>query len=322
MGKIATLVLSVSLFSSVIFGAGITGADILKVDMGVRALALGAAYTAAGNDVDVINYNPAGLAFVNSINAKGYYVKNYAGALDLELYNIAYAQPFETSFLEGTFAIAGTYRGMPTIMNPDAEDPGVAYNDILVKVAYAVNSAKLAFIPWSEAKYLSLGIAAAAVIQQIGTYNTSSVLFDLGSQFVLYDTGIKLGLALQNIGPSVKFISEASPLPLTLRVGTSYNVKVDKDNLFLLSFDYIQDFYDYARLAAGIEDNIMEVFFIRAGYNTSVDTRNASYLSAGAGMTVKLLETTLFLDYTFRLQIWNGFTGSQQSHLAGLGVKF
>lgn len=322
MEKIFKIITILLFAPAVIFSAGLTGADILKDGIGVRALALGCAYTAAGNDVEAINFNPAGIALLNSANIKGYYVKNYSGELDLEMYNVSFAQPIETSFLEGVFAIEGTYRGMPTIMNSDATDPGVAYNEVFIKAVYAVNAAKLTYIPWSESKYLNLGVAAAIVLEQIGTFSGSSVLFDLGSQFVMYDTGFTFGAALQNIGTPVKFISEESPLPLTLRLGASYNTRVDKDNMLLVSLDCIQDLYDYTRFAAGFEDSIMNVFNIRAGYNTSIDTRNASYLSAGAGMSLKLLEITMLLDYTFRLQIWNGFNGSQQSHLAGIGVKF
>ena len=130
---------------------------------------------------------------------------------------------------------------------------------------YAVNAARLPFIPWSESKYLSLGIAAALVMEQIGALSASSVSFDLGSQFVLYDTGFKFGAVLQNAGFPFKFISEESPLPLTLRLGASYTGKIDQDNMLIAAFDYIQDFYDYARFAAGVEDNIMDVFYLRAG---------------------------------------------------------
>ena len=322
MGKITKIILALMSIPAVMFGAGVTGADILKEDIGVKALALGSAYTAVGNDVESINYNPAGIAFVDVRDVEAYYVKNYAGALDVELYNISYAQPIETTFLDGSFAIEGTYRGMPTISNPDATDPGVQYNDILIKAVYAVNAAKLNYITWSESKYLSLGVAAGIVLEQIGTWSGSSVVFDLGSQFVFYDTGFKFGAAIQNIGTPIKFISESSPLPTTLRLGASYSGRIDKSNVGLLAFDYIQDLYDYARFGFGAEDSILNVFHLRAGYNTSIDTRSASYLSAGAGMTVKLLETTVMVDYTFRLQFWNGFTGPQQSHLIGLGARF
>jgi hypothetical protein len=322
MGKIAALISALSFLSVAIFGSGVTGADILKADTGVRAIGLGSAYTAAGNDVESINFNPAGIVFVSGRDVKAYYVKNYAGSLNVELYNISFAQPLETSFLEGTIALEATYLGLPTISNPDATDPGVSFNDLLIKAVYAVNAAKLSYIPWSESKYLNLGIAAGMVFEQLGTFSGSSVMFDLGSQFVLYDTGFMFGAALQNIGTPIKYISEASPLPLTLRLGASYDTRIDKHNIILVSMDYIQDFYDYARFAAGVEDNILNLFYLRAGYNTSIDTRNASYISAGAGLTVKLLETTLAIDYTFRLQFWNGFNGSQQSQLVGIGAKF
>lgn len=322
MGKIARFLAALVFIPAAIFGAGVTGADILKADAGVRALGLGSAYTAGGNDVESVNFNPAGIAFVSAMDLKAYYVKNYAGSLDMEMYNITFASPIENSFVEGSYSIEGTYRGMPSISHPEATDPAVAYNDLLIKAVYAVNAARLTFIPWSESKYLNLGIAATLVMEQIGAMSGSSVSFDLGSQFVLYDTGFKFGAVLQNAGFPFKFINETSPLPLTLRLGASYTSRVDKDNVMMAELDYIQDFYDYARFAIGVEDNIMDIFFLRAGYNTSIDTRNAAYASVGAGMKLKVTEITLLLDYTFRYQFFGNFIGAQQSHLAGVGARF
>jgi hypothetical protein len=321
MGKVKTLVLFLLLLPYVIYGAGVTGADILKTDIGIRAIAMGSAYSAAGTDVESINFNPAGIAFITEKEGKAYYVKNYAGSIDEELYNISYAQPLETSFMEGSIAIEGTYLGMPSISNDDAVDPAVAYNNMLIKGTYAVNAAKLGWIPWADSQYLNLGISAAIVMEQIGKLTASGLSFDAGSQFVLYNTGFKFAAVIQNMGLPYKFVNESSPLPLTLRLGASYYSKVDKQNDILVSADYIQDIYNYARFAAGAEDTIMKIFYLRAGYNTSIDTRNASYASFGAGMNLKLADVTLVIDYTFRMQFWNGFNGNQQSHLAGIGFK-
>ncbi|HJT24007.1 MAG TPA: UPF0164 family protein, partial [bacterium] len=45
---------------------GTTTADILKINNGIRPAAMGGAYTAMGDDLYSINYNPAGLSYIKA----------------------------------------------------------------------------------------------------------------------------------------------------------------------------------------------------------------------------------------------------------------
>jgi|GEM_PF-1090580 hypothetical protein len=334
MGKIIKSALAiVLLFSASVFGAGLTALDILTTDTGIRAIAMGGAYTAAGNDPESIDYNPAGLAQITSAEAKAFYDRGLTGVVDLEMFNAIYAQPLETEFLEGYLAVQGIYRGVPGVMNPDAEPTvdssgasvpaaAVAFSETLLKATYAFNAAKTNWLSGDFTKNLNMGVSLSLAMEQIGPFSGSTLEMDAGAQYLVPNTSIRLGASIMNLGLNVKVINDSAPIPLTIRLGAADTFKIDKNNMLLVSADAIQDVYDYTRFAVGAEDRVMNVFAMRVGYNTSLDTRNASYLSAGFGVILKLLDYTAAIDYTYRMEMYDAFASFLSDNYFGLGVKF
>ena len=141
-----------------------------------------------------------------------------------------------------------------------------------------------------------------------------------------------MGIALLNLGMPLKMIRgealpgdpdfEESPLPLTLRLGVSHDMRIDKDNLTTVSLDYIQDFYDYGRFAVGMKHNVINMIILRAGYDTSVDTRNPSYFSAGAGINISQIGFTLGFNYVYRMVIFGSTNAPGQNHGGSVSIKF
>ena len=329
MGKIvkAALVLQF-IFASHIFGGGLTAMDILNSDTGIRAIAMGGAYTAAGNDSESIDYNPAGLAQITSAEAKAFYDRGMTGVIDLEMFNGIYAQPLETEFSDGFFAVQGLYRGVPGVMNPDAVDDqgnsaaSVAFSETFIKATYAFNLAKLGLISGDFAKNLNIGASLGLAMEVIGPYSGSTLEMDAGAQYLVPNSNIRFGASIMNLGLNVKVINDSAPLPITIRLGAADSFKIDKSNMLLVSADLIQDVYDYTRFAVGAEDKIMNIFALRIGYNTSLDTRNASFLSTGCGVGLKFLDYTATIDYTYRMELYDAFTSFLSDNYFGIGVKF
>ncbi len=320
MGKRYKIILALLLPAALMAG-GTTGADILKFEPGGRASGLGGAYAACGNDVESINYNPAGLSSVTLKEFHATHTWSYGSVMAEQF---SYAQPMDTAFIEGCAGISGIYRYMPDIANPDATDEPVKYYDFLVKATYASNFAKMNVLREDWAKYINVGASLGLVMEQIASYSGSTIILDLGAQFNFFDTGLKFGAAINNAGLNITHSGPdgASPVPLIVRAGASYNFKIDNDNTMTAVFEYIQNIYDNPRLAIGFEDVVMNLISLRAGYNTSVDTRDAAFLSAGAGIMVN--QPGLFnvvINYTYRPAIWGGFNNVEHTHLVSLQVK-
>jgi hypothetical protein len=324
MGKILKAVVLAWLFPAVLMAGGATGAEILKVETGGRATGMGGAYAALGTDADSMAYNPAGIASVTMREIGLGHMWSFAST---QIEKISYAQPLETAFIEGNVGLYAIYRHIPTIANADATDAPVDYYDGLIKAAYASNLGKLNLVDWGIAKNLNVGAAVCMVIEQMsGTlvnYNGSTLALDLGAQYDI-SPGFRAGAAIDNIGLNITYNGSegASPVPVIARAGLSYAFDLDKTNKMTTAFEYIQNIYDYPRVAFGIEDMLMNIVSLRFGYNTSMDTRNAAYISAGAGIQLSQpgLLTVIF-DYTYRPVLWGSLSNLEQTHILSLQVR-
>jgi hypothetical protein len=158
---------------------------------------------------------------------------------------------------------------------------------------------------------------------------------DLGMLYADPGWPLKLGVSLLNFGFPMKEVRAnalsadpafaGAPLPATLRAGAAYKVVIDKNNTTQFAFDYIQDFYDYAHFALGIEHNLINILFLRLGYDTSVDTRNPSVFSGGLGLLVTAsvpVAVTIGVNYTYRLQMWDGFNAPDALNTLSFIIKF
>src|SRR5258708_9731268 len=105
---------------------GTSGADILKVPIGVRPAALGGTYAAFGDDVYVIGFNPAGLARVSKYSLGLDHVEGIAG---VEIESLSVAIPTHNY---GNLGAQVIFRHMPDIQNTLATDPTVSATDLVV----------------------------------------------------------------------------------------------------------------------------------------------------------------------------------------------
>jgi len=191
--------------------AGRHAAVILELPASARALALGGAYAAVGEDDAALFYNPAQLATLGS-RAAGISVQRYLASSTLG------AAAAASRVGRGMVAIgvqALSYGSEPEIV-PDPGSGGergvatgrrVSAGDVAVSVAYATSVGAL-----------RLGAAAKAVNQRIAGVSGSAAALDLG---IAYDVGsqLTLGAALQHVGSRLRLAGVTSPLPRAARVG-------------------------------------------------------------------------------------------------------
>src|SRR5208282_2888962 len=78
---------------------GTTAAPILQVPLGARAVGMGTAFTAVADDVSTLQYNPAGLAILQSQEANFMYIK---GLADQNIEYLAYGSPLSFRGLTGS----------------------------------------------------------------------------------------------------------------------------------------------------------------------------------------------------------------------------
>lgn len=330
MGKKLIFLFYIVVIPFVVFAAGETGADILKEKTGAKPLAIGEAYTSSADDLEGILYNPAAAAFIKSREITGSYLWK---SFQMTVVNGAYAQPIEIFFLEGTGGISFIYRTIPEISNIDADDAPVSFYDILITATFANNL--YYFIKNDFFKDVYTGLSVKFIQEQIGDNIGSTFAFDLGFIFSPLDLNYKIGLVLLNAGMPIKTLRSntaesdidfgSSPLPLTLRLGGSFAIKIDKDNTANFGLDYIQNFYESSQFAFGIEHSIINILFLRLGYNMYADTKEPATLSAGVGISVTTTVPVMVtgeINYVYRIFMWNWFNSPDSTNAISMVFKF
>ena len=212
---------------------GTTTAAFLELGVGARAVSMGEAYTAATNDVDSLYWNPAGLANVKGRSA----TFMHAPYLDSSSFDyLGYAQKVSD---HGAVGVGIQYFTAGSIAGTDASgvDTGsFTPNDMAVTVGYAQKMSCPLKCPIDGG---TVGVNVKYIQSKIAT-SASAEAIDLGVQSRGYqDDKLKFGLAVANLGTTMKFDKAKENLPLALKLGSSY--KIQEHWLAALDLDFPRD---------------------------------------------------------------------------------
>lgn len=284
-----------------VVSAGGTTASFLKLGSGARATGLGGAFTAVSDDINALSYNPAGLA-----NLK----RSEMGFTRAEL-----VEGVSYSFLGYSRPVAGGSIGMGVnYLGQSVIEGRGANREAAAKFGASDTAVNLAYGRTLTARS-GLGFNFKYITSHIADESASGWAVDAGWQYKAPVKGLSLGLAVQNIGPKMKFMNEGSALPLTVRAGMGYMVL---DNI-LFSFDANRQVNEKKTVFSfGSEYAVFNSFFMRAGYLKSAVSGGSSLADSSgfkAGFGFKLRNFNL--DYAV-----TPFGDIGKAHTISLGAGF
>lgn len=263
---------------------GTTGADILKVPIGVRPTALGGAYAALGDDVYVIGYNPAGLARVSKYSLG---LDHVEGLANVEIESLSVAVPTRDY---GNFGGQIVFRHMPDIANALATDPTISSNDVLLTIADAQQFGKFA-----------IGGAIKAIYSNLGEKQAFTEAIDLGIKVQFLETDF--AAVIQNVGPSVQYQPNpqgSDPLPLTFRLAAARPLIVSPSSTLLASGEAFNISDEGNQASIGLEYWHRSIIAVRAGYRFSDNQDLQGGFSAGAALRYNLGKLEYELGFAWR----------------------
>jgi hypothetical protein len=256
---------------------GTTAASFLKLQTGPRAIAMGESFAGVADDVNAIQYNNAGLAFLKK---KELTLMHALWFQDIFYDHIGLAWPIEGIGTIG-FSVLYLNAGAFDKYVLDSANQPVAQGQFTASSMAAGLSYARPIVPT-----VSAGINIKMIQETIDGASASSVAVDLGTLWKTPVKGLAAGLYIANLGPSLGF-DQAFSLPINVRLGVGFK----PSDAIAVDCDYTQPIETAGVFSLGGEYVYKKVFALRLGYKYqgAVDynqTFNGFGPAVAAGLTL------------------------------------
>ena len=213
----------------------------LMIKPGARAAGAGEAFVATADDATATYYNPAGLAFQSGQEISLMHT-NWLPAFASDLYYefFGYSQYVEGWGNLGAHLVFMSYGEQVKMSQTGVYEGTFQAYDMALGLSYgALLSDKTSAGVTMKIIYSHLSDAGAGA--ERGSGSGTSYAIDLGylhKGFLMKK--LTLGVALQNMGPSIAYIDadQADPLPQNFKIGFAYELFRTQFNSFKISADF------------------------------------------------------------------------------------
>ncbi|HAA78369.1 TPA: hypothetical protein DCE37_24995 [Candidatus Latescibacteria bacterium] len=264
-----------------------TSFGFVKLTTNARAVAMGDAYSAVGNDLSSIFYNPAGITQLETERAVlGGYSKWIVGS-SLG----TFALGIKTSV--ATFGVSAIYFQTEefeerTSQNPAGTGRMVRGSDIAVGFTIAKQlTDKLSF--GGQIRYIK---------EDLDLIDFTTVDVNFGTVFFTGYRSTRLAMSLRNLGSDKEVVAQKARVPTVFYLSGAGEIAGNLGDPFSLTVAVEQAFFtDYAaRYYFGAEAWINNMLALRAGYKTRHDSES---WSVGAGLKQDIGSQSLSVDIAF-----------------------
>lgn len=325
---VAGLTAATSVFAGNEDRAGEAGASQLLINPWVRSVGFGGANTASAVGLEAMSLNIAGMAFTRKTEVM-FTNKNWLVGSGTKINSFGLTQRVSETGVLGVSIMSMSF-GNIDITTVDLPEGGVGTfspSYLNFDLAYAK----------TFSNSISGGLAVKVISESISNVNSRSVAFNAGVKYVTGENDrIKFGIALNNVGPSMKASGEglsftnidvntgisstqqrksaAYQLPSLLNIGASYDFyvapvkdsssnQIKANHRITLAGNFTANSFTKDQYRLGVEYGFRNLFMLRAGY---------------------VLESTTWFDSALRTSAYTGptFGGSLIAPLGKSGSTF
>lgn len=316
---------------------GTLAAPELLIPIGSSGTSLGGSNLATVNGIDAMYWNPAGLSEISSNSGEVMFSSmNYIADINMNYFAGAVK-------VGGLGTIGGSIRAM-------------SFGDEIVTTEYMPEGNGATFSPTyivgtlsyarSMTDKIRFGTAIKLISEQIADVSATGFAFDFGLQYVAGQSGLRFGIALKNLGSSMKFNGpgldrsftengiatvrrvtlQEYDLPTNLEIGLGYSTTFSKNNNVTLSTAFQNSSFSSDEYKFGLEYNYNQMVFLRGAFtvypdNSDIDDTNKSLFGPtfGAGLKYPFGNLTLGFDYAYRVINESGFNATNQYFTLNVG---
>ncbi|HEV2104144.1 MAG TPA: PorV/PorQ family protein [Candidatus Eisenbacteria bacterium] len=247
---------------------GTFGGQFLKIGVGARGEAMGGAFVAVADDATALFWNAAGIARIDP--NKSQLSLNHANwPADLSFDEVGYV--FHVKKIPGAFGI----HARALTMQPMEETTAYQPNGTGQTFDAGSMTAGLSYARSFTDKF-SAGVTANLVHEGLADLSQQTFAFDVGTLYDVGAAGMKIGMAISNIGSTEKFIDREARIPSIFRVGTSATLLQTPDQKLIGSFEFSHPPDNAERMNVGAEYAFHKYVFLRGGYNINYDAEGVA----------------------------------------------
>ncbi|RKZ27934.1 hypothetical protein DRQ29_02685 [bacterium] len=281
------LLVLLSILPVIVFGQAKVGTAIgqfLEIPVSARAEGMASAFLATADDISAIYYNPGGLAWQNGRQLTISHTMLYAGiSHDFG----AYTMPAAGGVVGVSFI--SLYTGdidETTPYQPEGTGRTYTAGDLAVGLCYS--------------RILTDRFSVGVNVKYLGEYladvHAQGWAMDIGTIFKTAFKDIRLGMALTNFGPDLKFIQQSAPLPMSFHFGAAGEIINNPTNRITLDIEGSHPNDNLEKFQVGAEYAYKEMVFIRAGGKLQYDT---DLFTLGTGCKIPIGSFMMRADYSF-----------------------
>lgn len=205
-------------------GVSSTGAQFLKIPVGVRAAAMGETFVAFADDVSTTHWNTAGLSRLTRYEIQFLHV-SFFQSLNYEFLGVGL--PIRPGSVVGLSAALDFVPSFNSTNDPLAL-PGEA-SDLAIALGFGQRFGE----------HLAFGVGGKFLQSKLAGFKATGMGLDAGILAYTSDGSLTLGLSVQNLGQVSSFDQFAAreELPATYRAGLAYRLGAGKPTNWALGAD-------------------------------------------------------------------------------------
>jgi hypothetical protein len=284
----------------------------LQVSVIPEATALGDAYTAVGEGIISLFYNPAGLAemeseyeaFVSTVNwiadiryfagGIGWNLQSY-GAVGLSILAVDYGDIIETTLISSDQA------GIDQLGYRETGRMVDNLGAYAVGLGYARNITTN-FKVGASFRYALHQLGQSQLTSGLKDNNMGRIVMDMGVKYYTPLKSLRMGMSMRNFAKSVKYEEITTYLPLTFSFGLAMDLMdviqpgLSENNTLLASVEMSHPNNYTERVHMGLDYTYRSILSLQVGYVTNHDV---SGLSLGFGISADLLGVAAEINYSY-----------------------
>lgn len=295
---------------------GTTAAQFLGISVGPRAMAMGGAFVALGDDASAMYWNPGALARVGHGQVMASHT-SWLVETDFNWIGVTLALDADNAVGISLTQLDYGEDEVNTVTMPEGTGEYWTAQDLAFTLTYSRNLTDR----------FSIGGSFKYITQQIWNESASAIAFDVGLIFRTPFDGLRLAAVLSNFGGDMQLDgkdltrridldpqntgnnetivanlkTDEWELPLFFRAGVSYDLQ--RNDLFTatISADAVRPNDNDEHINIGGEFGFRNTLFFRVGWKALLLDETEEGLTAGFGLHYPLFgSTAAALDYTYQ----------------------